>query len=294
MPFSPEEEGMVKTVKDRSFSLLTHQILWYQVSGEGYQEIMDQIILRVYNLPKSQLRGSREDISAFCISFIPKIPRLIRQFRYTGRSFECYLAKSVNLQIKSYLRQQYRRSHEAKAVAHYYKLQYELDQYVADSSPKLQPLHASMPAPCTNQRLLILVLVKALTFPSSLYGEIARSTGLPDDQVSELMQEVRMREEHRLNRLSALKRMRDEYYARLLSVQYQLRETACEQKRRDLEKREYKLSRRLKRSRERIREFPVNVPHRVVASVLGIPKGTVDSSIYYLKRQFVDQEKKMR
>ncbi len=285
---------MLKTAKDRSFSLLTHQILWYQVSGEGYQEIMEQVILRVYELPKFQLRGSREDISAFCISFIPKIPRLIRQFRYTGRSFECYLAKSVNLQIKSFLRQQYRQSHQSKAVVHHYKLQHELDQYVSDSIPAVRSAGTLQRPPCTNQRLLILVLVKALTLPPSLYGEIARSTGLPEDRVSELMLEVRLREDQRLQRFSYLKRMRDEYYSRLLSMQYQLRETVCDLQRQKLEERQQKLSRKLLRSRERIREFPVNVPHRVVASILDIPKGTVDSSIYYLKRQFVDQEEKMR
>ncbi|GEM_PF-4791899 len=274
-------------VNKNSFSLLTHLILWYQATGEGYEEIFERIVLLVYTLPKQKMRGYNEEAGAFCMAFLPKIPRLVSKFSYTGRAFECYLAKSVRLQLNSYYRGKYLEKQQLLVMFH----QSVMNTHEAMAACEEEVHEALFDGESdgygwrniSKQRILILAMVKAHSVPPSLYGEIAEASGMSEDRISKLMLAVRKRESPKIKRYKTIQRRRDRYYADLLKVQYALFQEDSLSCRGELLERERKVKWKLDRANEKLACFPLKVSHHVVASLLNIPKGTVDSSMYYLK-----------
>ncbi len=271
--------------RDRSFSVLTHQVLWYQASGEGYEEIKEKIILTAYTYPRKYFWGYRENASEFCITFIPRIHRIVTRFRYTGNAFECYLERSIYLQIQTFLRSLYEDSHRMNVLYHQqamYEEKHAEWAAVSESPPELPPLHRNIP----KQRLIILVLVQAFSITSEYYEQISMRTGYSVKRVNELLQHAQNCESKRFRRYTFLQQMRDRYFSEILKVQYRILHCCDPAEQASLRLRQEKLQAKLDRTRQRLEDFPLHVPHRVVAEILGISKGTVDSSMFYLKKDY--------
>ena len=74
-------------------------------------------------------------------------------------------------------------------------------------------------------------------------------------------------------------------WCRLRMLETRLRSEVDEERRSEIESGIERERGRLERARTEIAGFKPVVPNSVVARILGVPKGTVDSGLYYLKRR---------
>jgi hypothetical protein len=275
---------------------MTHQVLVYQSCQERGSEnalkqiLMDELSLHVYSYPGRRHSLNEEDWSDFLLGFHGKLQDILISFHYRGPSFWGYLNKVLEWQLLSYYRQavQFRQAEwicERESIIEY------------DCSPEAQDfclLHkishildnagfTDFRTDALRQRLLILVL-KNIVFISEddylsvfpLLGPGSREAGEYRDLLLELMK----RKFERKNKLE-LKRC-ENYYKLTLAEKKRSEEIDREALCRFNEK--IKLyRRRLNRLDRQINSIPMYPSNEDISEILCLPKGSVDSGLYYLK-----------
>jgi hypothetical protein len=77
---------------------LNEQVLRFQATGQGLEELLSLLSARVYAYPR--LRGSRseDDAGEFYLLCYPRLVRTLRRFREQGKPFEWYLQSVLRWQ----------------------------------------------------------------------------------------------------------------------------------------------------------------------------------------------------
>ena len=87
------------------------------------------------------------------------------------------------------------------------------------------------------------------------------------------------------SRRRLLRGRRNAAWSRIRLLEVRHRECDDEDRRAELERRMACERRRLDNLRDQLARVPGHTPHKDIADVLGVPKGTVDSGIHYLKKK---------
>lgn len=268
-----------------NWSVLTHLVLWYQRTGEGFEMIKEKVMLITYSFPLYWKRGSEELASEFCLLFVPKIHTMVMKFSYQGRPFEVYLHKAMKNQMHDFNKKQYKEAERHNTVLHYNAYHTRQtgvwDDAVQSEEPEYQ---VNLPKRISPRRFLILTLVMAFKVTPEWYEVIAEHTGCTVQQISQIFSEVLEAEHKRSIRYSNVQRLRDKYFGNMITYQYRIYDSCDEEEKKHLSLLNDKNTVILKRIRMQLESSMLRVPHQTVADVLGIPKGTVDSSMYYMKR----------
>ena len=134
-------------------------------------------------------------------------------------------------------------------------------------------------------RLVFLSIKCAWEIDDELAGLIAGVCGVEPDWLGSALAQARRSLESERCHYERLVLRRNGSWCRLRLLESRLRnELDMERKRRDGEAIERERA-RLERARAELAAFRPIVPNSVVARILGVPKGTVDSGLYYLKRR---------
>lgn len=269
---------------NEKWSVLTHLVLWYQRTGEGFEMIKEKVMLITYCFPLYWKRGSEEFASEFCLLFVPKIHAMAMKFRYQGRPFEVYLHKAMKNQMHDFKKKQYQEADRHTALLHYsafYTRQTGAwDDAVQSEEPKYAP---KLPKGVSPRRFLILTLIMAFNIPTHRYDIIAELTGCPEPHIRELFGKVLAQEHKRSIRLTDAQRLRDKYFGDMITYQCRVCDCSDAEEKRRLSELGERNAVMLRGTRKKMHSRQ-QVPHQTVADVLGIPKGTVDSSVFYMKR----------
>ncbi len=265
-------------------TLLTHLVIRYQKTGNGRERLFQEMYHRVYWFARTSLNTNEDELSGFCAFFFPKLPTMVEHFTYRGITFDYYIKRSVCFSIKTFIaRKQKRRLEQSAVLCSYHESSPEQPgESLAVETPPCR--YITRHRKSLEKRILILVAVEAFSIPVSLYPVIAEEVGCSLEYISDVLGTLHSREQRRYQRYLRLTERRDIYYGDLMVVQLKLYAHPPEPEYSELKHREKRLRELLDRSRDRVLKFPKKIPHRVVAEVLGIPKGTVDSAIHYLKK----------
>ncbi len=281
---------------------LTEAILTFKRSGQGLDEIVKQIGIEVYSFPRRKLGWDEDDCSEFFCYFYPKLPRLVGRFRYTGKPFEAFLAVTLKWQLKTFAARKNQELLRSRVLAregfvgeeHTYCLPEDpADDARAEVRPPLLTEEArkalkveedgTIADRCICRRLLFLVLQSCLSLPSLFTDEIARMIRCDAAWLYEKIEEIRSRTEERRARVSCLKEKRNNHFFKIYCLQEQL-SLVCElEVKRELVRQMVREKRRLLDTIGEISRVPLCPTHCDIAEVLGVPKGSVDSGLYYLK-----------
>lgn len=275
---------------------MTHQVLVYQSrlgSGVEYalkQTLVDELSLHVYSYPGKRHSLSEEDWSDFLLGFHGKMQDILINFRYQGPSFWGYLNKVLEWQLLSYYRAavQFRQVEwicERESIIEYewtaehqefcllLKISYILDN-AGFTDFRTEAL---------RQRLLILVLKNVVFISEDEYFSVFPLLGPSVEEAGkyrDLLLTVMKRKFERKQRLE-LKRC-ENYYKLTLTEKKRSEEIDAEALSRLNEKiRLYR--RRLKRLDRQINSIPMFPSNEDISELLTLPKGSVDSGLYYLK-----------
>jgi RNA polymerase sigma factor (sigma-70 family) len=273
---------------------LNEQVLRYQQTGQGLEELLSRLSASVYGYPR--LRGSRceDDAGEFYLLCYPRLLRTLRRFREQGKPFEWYLQSVLRWQYLAYVRARRRRERQwaSGSLAAFWEPP-PLEPGPAPDRPSLRSEAAGLfrlegggaVRRGERTRLLAWALKRVRLLSEQEVRELAELAGVPLEPLEQAC--VRLRQgllphEHRLALLAG---RRTRAYSALCLLEQDLLREAEPWRKEQLALRLQKARRALRRSQQRIASVRLEPSNREIAAVLGLPKGTVDTALYCLKRR---------
>ncbi len=273
---------------------MTEEVLRYKQSGSGFSDLHKRICLFVYRYPQGRLNWTEDECGDFFLFFYPKIPGLIRRFEYRGKPFEAYLAGTLRWQAKTFAQEQKRLRRRCQLLE-------RQDLWVVEEEePKIcasKPL--SMPkemkriigmtrdgkiaTESKSKRLLFLILKECQFIDDTFLHYAADITGCEFTKLCSCVESLKAKLQKRKMRIAALEERRNKAFFRCNYLEERLRMCIIPEEQENLARAITRLKQSLSHTREALARVPLSPTHRDIAEVLGIPKGTVDSGLFYLK-----------
>jgi len=280
---------------------MTHQVLVYQSrmgsESEEFlkQMLMDELIVHVYSYPGKRHSLNEEDWSDFLLGFHGKMQDILINFRYRGPSFWGYLNKVLEWQLLSYYRQvvQYRQAEwicERESIIEY---EWIPEQYEFCLLHKINHIldnagFTDFRTDALRQRLLILVLKNIVFITEDEYFSVFPLLGPSAELAGEYRDLLLESMKRKFDRKKRLELKRCENYCRLTLVEKKRSEEIdLEVQSRFTEKTEL-YRRRLKRLDRQINSIPMFPSNEDLSELLELPKGSVDSGLFYLRNYLVE------
>jgi hypothetical protein len=294
---------------------LTERVLEFQRTGTGQRELVEYICADVYRHHRSyHFRDA--DVCADVLSrFYRRIPGLVERFTYSGTPFEFYLARSLR-----YFSISLAGDERAEAERQRFFKEREFWSYAADSSfffttnpdsrgsagfnnqvgsrppagsddtrKAVEPASTASPnrfSVAMKRRLLILGLKNCNDLTDRLISKLSLATGRPKDEILEYRDALARMLDRRLERYEFLKERRNSVYYRIRVLETLLHDETGREKRKELGERLERERRLMGEYQVKLSQCRIHPTHTEIAKVLGIPKGSVDSGMYFLRKRF--------
>ncbi|HKJ86681.1 MAG TPA: hypothetical protein VKA06_11430 [Spirochaetia bacterium] len=297
---------------------ITERVLSAQQAETGIDEVVEAISQMVYRYPVGRHGFTEEDSAEFLLRFYPRIRRLVRRYRPEGSSFDAYLNATLRWQLRS-LALQRGSSRIRLAAACERETAREIlghDGMVAEPGhdqplakrecrcgpekrrpPRKMPAHrpsvlplrpeGPMPdrlSPGQAQRLLCMALKAGDRLDPELRERISRVTGCQSDWLEDRWLELREITRRLHARKHQVRVRRDQAWFRLRCVEARIA-GAHPTEREVLREQRTRWATRYERARGDLRKMGQGPTHLQIAEVLGIAKGTVDSSVFKAREE---------
>ncbi len=287
---------------------LTRKVLEFQRTGRGLGELVSELSLRIYRFPLIRRGCSEDDCGGFYLFFYPRLIKILSRFRDQGKPFESYLHSVLGWQLRSYVRGRRQEEHRW-AIAGRPELWGAAEPpapgEAGESPPGGEPAEEAAAGgglfqklaerlgvdgrgvirrPADRRRFLLFALKRVRETGEEELERAADRLQMPRAELLRLAGELRLRLARREARLERLRDRRNRAFARLTLLEQQAGE-AGEEKARLLEDRIGRLRRRLRSVQRAIARIPLQPSNRDLGEVLGIPKGSVDTSLFWLRRR---------
>ncbi len=270
---------------------LTSRVLEYQRSQQGLEGLVAEIAPRVLHYPRRRFGWDEDACSEFYLFFHPSLLRVLSRFRDQGKPFESYLASVLHWQARSFVS---RRKKDERAWAMGFRLvppaPPEPDEVHDPGLPLTwppTPQYLASPRLSASDRrsLLYLVLKCCRRLEPEHLAAAAEATDCAPRRLAGLVERLRVGLEPAEQRLATLRERRNRAFseARLLEAELAGRPDpeAAERLRLRLAAANRRMAAAIARM-ARVRRDPTN---REVARALGVPKGTVDCGLFWLKHR---------
>lgn len=276
------------------------KVLKNRHTRKGFDDLVNDISIYVYSILRYQYRMDDDERGDFFCSFYPKIPGLIKRFKYYGTPFDGYLNISIRWNIKAY------RSAKSKYIslqkASYKKPFYLLTPVTDFTEIKKNPLSISVSAKkalrledkecmlsdTIKQRILYIYLIESNNIDERLKEGIIKITGYKEKWLDSCSEKLKVRVESRLNRIRKIRNRRNSAFFMLHLLQEKIGFTENENEKTELVAKISNLRKKIYIMNETISKAPSRPTHKDIADVLKVPRGSIDSGIYYIKTSFKD------
>ena len=232
--------------------------------------------------------GDYDRWNEFLSWLYPRLARAIDNYKFKGSSFDAYITTLVFKTSKEY------RSRETDhCMTEYVCWRARAEEMMLfENEPEYlePPGEFSIPADI-NPRQVLFLLLKSYFFVSSDYVKrIARAIGLEASEVQKMVDELKNRRSEKEAEILALRdRIHCQHYRCLT---YQKRMTSA-QNDSDyyvrMKDRYERAEKRYQTMKKRLGGMRLTASNRMIAEVLGVPRGTIDSSLSAIKNRLVSQ-----
>jgi DNA-directed RNA polymerase specialized sigma24 family protein len=276
----------------RNLALVSELYQQYRRGGlekKKFEGLLFQYL--VDNMERYHLfEGNREKWNDFLSWLYPRLSRAMDAYKEAGASFDAYITSIIRWSAKEY------RSREADHYATEFacwKAKVE-ETLVCDAEPEYPDTKIpNLPVKnIATPRQILMLLLKSYYFVSDDFlNRIAAGIGIEKANIRNMIDELRRRRAAREEEIRNLQeRIQCQYY-RCLSFQHRLAsafpDTAYYEK---LKGRLERARKRFSAMRKRLEGIRVDATNRQIAEVMGIPKGTVDSSLHTVRAKWRMEE----
>ncbi len=272
---------------------LTSRVLQYQKTREGLREIVNELGPRVYQFPRRKMGWDEDACGEFYVFIHPRLIRLLDRFRDQGKPFESYLWTVLNWQLRNFARDRKRgqmswnvslrvQPGEAAASDGFADVREEpLAEAIRGSSCFARLIRSA----ADRRNFLFLALKCARLIDSENSPALAALAGVTPETLASLVTSLQEMGEARLTRHGVFCCRRNRAYAQIRLLETELQSEVEAERRATLEAALAKARRRMRLAMQRMARVGLSPTNREIARVLGVPKGTVDSGLYWLKRK---------
>jgi hypothetical protein len=135
-----------------------------------------------------------------------------------------------------------------------------------------------------RKQLILLALKNSLDIGDRTISNLSLLTGLHPEVLFHIVGVLRFCMRRKIERMNSLQERRNRNYFRIKCLVEERSQCSCEARSRDLERRIAQERKRWETTRRELSHVPRCPAHGDIARLLGIPKGSVDSGIFNLKR----------
>ena len=272
---------------------LTQKVLQYQRTGHGLQEIVNEIGPRIYQFPRRTMGWDEDACGDFYVFIHPRLIRLLHRFRDQGRPFESYLWTVLNWQMRSFARDRSRaergwhvslRVEPGQVVT--------TDESITDSAVPPFDLEAAsagigrcLLSNADRRNFLFLVLKCSRRLDPQALPALARLAGISPRRLLALASSLHDLRSAREARREMFAGRRNKSYAAVRLLETELRAEVEAPRRAVLEQELARMKRRMTLAMQKMSRVGLAPTNAEIGRVLGIPKGTVDSGLFWLKRK---------
>jgi len=280
-----------------------HELVHAYHSGAASKtQILERIAELVYRDPRRFGFDDEDDAAEALYRHGRRIASLADRFEDRGLAFDAYLVSSLRFLART-MRRERRRAAEKEFVCEQASACPSCDQsdpfekvslgwWEEEKSPvpPRSPRAARRALPhaeevAFNSRLVFLALKCAWDIDDELLAHVARASGVEIEWLRAALTQARRSLESERCRYERMAARRNGSWCRLRFLEARLGAEADEGRRRSLLEAIGREKENFERARTEMAAFKPVVPNSVVARILGVPKGTVDSGLYYLKRR---------
>ena len=236
-------------------------------------------------------RGGHEedDAGEFYLYFVTKLKRLVLKYRDRGVPFDHYLNSTLRWNLRSYYRcrRQRQRSWRLSASPHLWgdaPCDEPRDGCSEPASDLLPDLERLGDHPVYRRRLLFLFLRGARLARWRDIEGFARLTGYDVLWLEQRVKALKERLQPKEERLRLLRDRRNRAFTRCLALESDLGREVVPGERARLRRRIGRLRRIMAETMDEMSRVPLAPTHRAIAEELGVPKGTVDTGLRWMRR----------
>lgn len=275
---------------------LTQKVLRYQRTRAGLAEIVGELAWRIYQFPRRTMGWDEDACGEFYLFFHPRLVRLLDRFRDHGRPFESYLWAVLTWQLRNFARDRKRQERSWSATL---RLEpgpgfspgsdAELEERPRMEEPmeqrSLSEIAPLIRSAADRRNLLFLVLKCARGIDPLRAVVISRLAGVEPRRLLDLSAELCELRVSRDERLETLRLRRNRAFSQARLLEDEMSRETDQGRREALAWRLARLRKRMKLAAARMARVGLAPTNREIARVLGVPKGTVDSGLFWLKRK---------
>ena len=276
---------MITTEKSTA---LSGKVLRYQKTGDGYNDILKQISIIIYRYPQRKYGWGEDDCSEFYLFFYRRIMKIIRNYNDIGRNFEAYLYSSLKWQFRIYSRKKLMCARNWKYAS--LKEFWNTADEPAGMEPEemlLQDYPGIIRGKADSRHYILYILKQAVTVCEEDIVKAAAVTGYSYDWLEKKVCEIRSLLFKKGRRLTVLRERRNKAYYKLILLEEELHDSSVSGTTDYCTERIARLKKTMRDAQTAISKIKLSPSNRELADIIRIPKGTVDSSLYSLKKKAV-------
>ena len=262
----------------KPLSDLYHDYVMRKIGRKSFEGKMFQYLLenqeryRIFN-------GNRDRWNEYLSWLYPRLSRAIEIYRDMGSSFDAYITSLVHGAAKEY---RYREKDHYITESICWQARAE-EMVLMESEPEylIEKAEISIPKDISTRQILLLLLKSYFFVTDEFVAQVAEKLGVEVEAVQGMIDELRKRRaEKEAEILDLRERLHCQYYRCLT---YQKRMMCVQPGTSYHEKLRGRFERARKRyfaMKKRLGGMRMGASNRMIADVMGIPRGTVDSGLF--------------
>jgi hypothetical protein len=288
-------------------------VLAYHASGEGMEGIMERVADLVYTAHRKYGFDDEDDAANALMKYRVRIAKLIDRFEDRGIPFDAYLASNLRFLAKTVRRERMQardrelvcessayngaeagEACESPSVAAGSKVCDKAGCGGGESHPPRRRPRArggvvrcgALEEAAYSSRLVYLAIKCAWEIDDESIARVAVSAGVGREWLSAAIEQARRSLENERARVESLVERRNASWCKQRLLEARAAEEIDPYRRRRLLSSLARERARCEKAKDELGCLRTIVPNSVVARILGIPKGTVDSGLYYLRKRY--------
>ena len=280
---------------------LTLMLISYRNGILPRKKLVETISLFVYKFPLKKYRWREDDCSEFFSYFFPKITKIIDSFIIKDVPFEAFLVKTLKLQIKTFASRKTSEEINRKILKNKEFWQYDennetycaepdIDFYKRDYNPtysfiknifsndKIKKKNKTL-----KKRFLLLVLKNINNIKEAEIPAIAEILNRDKEWLYEAFAKINQKIENKLKRKKLLEERRNRHFCRLYLLHEFLSDSETSEEKKRYSLAIIKIKSYINKLTEKLNVITTEPTHKDIAEVMNIPKGSVDSGLFYFK-----------
>ena len=273
---------------------LTEKVLQYQKTREGLGDIVNEIGPRIYQFPRRTMGWDEDACGEFYVFIHPRLIRLLDRFRNQGKPFESYLWAVLGWQLRNFARERNRderhwrvslRMEQGSLEENRRPHERPEDEAEAEALEALSAVARCVQSAADRRNFLFLALKYSRLVDAENAPALARIAGMTPETLLSLVAVLRDARDARECRHEMFRCRRNKAFAAIRLLEHELLAEVDPEKRVSLQKTLARMRLRMRTAMQRMSRVGLAPTNLEISRALGVPKGTVDSGLYWLKRK---------